>query len=97
MSSSPEVLYKRGDLNSFSKFSDKHKKQSSSGVLLKDNVNNFAKLTGKHLCQSLFFNKVASWKPKNVRSSHWRCYVKQGVFKKVAGISEPAVHRSPTK
>ena len=41
MSSSPEVLYKRGDLNSFSKFSDKHKKQSSSGVLSKDNVNNF--------------------------------------------------------
>ena len=30
-------------------------KQSSSGVLL----TNFAKFIGKHLCQSLFFNKVA--------------------------------------
>ena len=29
-------------------------KQSSGGVL-----ENFAKFTGKHLCQSLFFNKVA--------------------------------------
>ena len=26
----------------------------------KDVLRNFAKLTGKHLCQSLFFNKVAS-------------------------------------
>ena len=25
---------------------------------------NFAKFTGKHLCQSLFFNKVASLRPK---------------------------------
>ena len=25
----------------------------------KDNLKNFAKFTGKHLCQSLFFNKVA--------------------------------------
>ena len=24
-------------------------------------LRHFAKLTGKHLCQSLFFNKVASW------------------------------------
>ena len=24
-------------------------------------VRNFAKFTGKHLCQSLFFNKVAGW------------------------------------
>ena len=26
-------------------------------------LRNFSKFTGKHLCQSLFFNKVASLKP----------------------------------
>ena len=26
-------------------------------------LNNFAKLTGKHLCQNLFFNKVAGLRP----------------------------------
>ena len=26
---------------------------------------NFAKLTGKHLCQSLFFNKVAGLSPQS--------------------------------
>ena len=34
-------------------------KQPPGGVLLKVVLRNFAKLTGKHLCQSLFFNKVA--------------------------------------
>ena len=28
----PDVLFKRGDLKNFSKFTDKHKKQSSGGV-----------------------------------------------------------------
>ena len=28
----------------------------------KGDLKNFAKFTGKHLCQSLFFNKVASLK-----------------------------------
>ena len=32
ISSFPEVLYKRGDLENFSKFTDKNKKQSSGGV-----------------------------------------------------------------
>ena len=26
-------------------------------------IKNFAKLTGKHLCQSLVFNKVEGWRP----------------------------------
>ena len=38
----PEVLYKKGVLRNFSKF------------------------TGKHLCQSLFFNKVAGFKPASL-------------------------------
>ena len=32
LSSFPEVLFKRADLKNFSKFLDKHKKQSSGGV-----------------------------------------------------------------
>ena len=35
----------------------------------------------KHLCQSLFFNKVGGWKPKTVRSSLWKCSVKKGALK----------------
>ena len=34
-------------------------KQSPGGVLLKNVLRNFVKLTGKHLSRSLFFNKVA--------------------------------------
>ena len=49
----------------------------------KDAYKNFAKFTDQHLCPSLFFNKVAGWKPEIVRSSHWRCSVKEGIFKKV--------------
>ena len=43
ISSFPEVLYKRGDLKKFSKFTDKHK-QSARGVLSKDVLKIFAKL-----------------------------------------------------
>ena len=34
-------------------------KQSSRGVLEKGVLRNFVKFKGKHLCQSLFFNKIA--------------------------------------
>ena len=44
ISSLPDVFYERGDLKSFSKFTDKHKKQSSGGVLSK----NFVKFIDKH-------------------------------------------------
>ena len=40
ISSFPEVLHKRGDLKNFSKFKDKHKNQSSGGVLSKDVTKN---------------------------------------------------------
>ena len=64
VSSFREVLYKRGVLKNFPKFKDKHKKQSSAGVLSKDVHNNFAKFIEKHICRSLFFYKVALWKPE---------------------------------
>ena len=77
ISSFPEVLCKTGDLKNFPKFTDKHKKQSSGGVLTKDVLKNFAKLTDKHFSPSLFLNKAAGWKPETVRSSHWRLSVKR--------------------
>ena len=73
------VLSKSGVLKN-SKFTDKHKKQSFGGDLSKDVLKNFAKSIEIHLCRSLFFNKVAGWKPKTVRINHWRCFVKKGVL-----------------
>ena len=54
MSSVSEVLYERGVLKNFSKFTDKHKKHSSGGVLSKDVLKNLTKFTEKHLCLSPF-------------------------------------------
>ena len=47
VSSFLEVLYKRGVLKNFSKFSDKHKKQPSVSVLSKNVLQKFAKFTEK--------------------------------------------------
>ena len=48
-----------------------NQKQSSRGVL-----ENFTKFTGKHLCQSLFFNKIAGLKPATLLKKRlWhRCF-----------------------
>ena len=37
-----------------------------SGSVRKSVLRNFAKFTGKHLCQSLFFNKVAGLRPETL-------------------------------
>ena len=44
------------------------------GVLCKKGIlKNFAKFTGKHLCQSLFFNKVAGLRPATLLKERlWR-------------------------
>ena len=76
------MLYKRGDQKNFSKFTDKHKNQSSTGVLTKEVLKSFAKFVDKRLCWSFVFNKVAGWKYEAVRSSHWRCSVKKDALKK---------------
>ena len=60
ISSFPDILYKRGVHKNFSKFTDKNKKQSSTGILSKDILKKF---TGKHLCWSLFFIKLQFWRP----------------------------------
>ena len=41
----------------------------------KDVLKIFAKFTGKHLCQSLFFNKVAGLRPTSVKTRLWhKCF-----------------------
>ena len=68
ISSFLEVLYKRSILKNCSKFTIKHKKKSSVGVLSKDVLKNVAKFTEKLLCCIL--NKAANWKPKIIRISY---------------------------
>ena len=48
------VFWMRSSEKLLSKFTDKHKKQWSAGILSKDVFKNFAKLTQKHLCWSPF-------------------------------------------
>ena len=45
---------------------------------------NYAKFTGKHLCQSLFLNKVAGLSPLTLLNNRLWC---RSLFNKVAGIS----------
>ena len=54
---------------------------------------NFAKFTGKHLCQSLFFNKVAGLRPAILLKKRlWhKCFL--WLFKKFQRISFFAKHR----
>ena len=70
--SHPELFYKKVFVKSFAKFTvnvsagvsfirSSHRRCSVRKGVLK----NFAKLTGKHLCQSLFFNKVVGLRPAN--------------------------------
>ena len=41
----------------------RHRSSHRRSSVRKGVLRNFAKLTGKHLCQSLFFNKVAGLRP----------------------------------
>ena len=49
------MLYKRGVLKNFSKSSDKHKEQSSGGVLSKDALKIFVKFTEKSIIAGVTF------------------------------------------
>ena len=49
------MLYKRGVLKNFSNFSDKHKEQSSGGVLSKDALKIFVKFTEKSIIAGVTF------------------------------------------
>ena len=45
-------------------------------IILEEVLRNFKKFTGKHLCQSLFFNKVAGLRPATLLKKRlWhRCF-----------------------
>ena len=49
---------------------------ATGGVLKKGVLRNFAKFTGKHLCQNLFFNKVAGQRPATLLEKRFwqRCF-----------------------
>ena len=47
----------------------------------------FCKIHRNHLFRSLFYNKVAGWKPETFRNSHWRCSVKQGALKNLTNLT----------
>ena len=82
-----EVLYKRSVLKNFSKLTDKHKKQSSGGILSNDILKNFAKFSEKLLCRSLFFNKVAGWNIEIVTSSHEKWSVQKLALRNFANFT----------
>ena len=47
------------EIDQFNSWSVANQKQPSEVFYAKGVIRNFTKFTGKHLCQSLFFNKVA--------------------------------------
>ena len=82
------MLYERGILKNSqikftdTKFTDKHKKQSFRGTLLKEVLQNILQKTQNYIFpESHFLKIVAGWNPKTVRSTHWRCPVKIGDLK----------------
>ena len=64
------------DLTYKIKLTIKHNRSSCLEVFCKKGVlRNFTKFTGKHLCQSLFFNKVSDLRPATLLKSFWyRCF-----------------------
>ena len=83
ISSFPDVLYKRGYLKNFSKFTDDYKKQSSGYVLSKDVPKYFAK----------FKIKLQAGNLKLSEAGTGDILQKKVFLKKGTGVSEPAVHR----
>ena len=66
-----------------------NKRSSHSEVLCqkKTCLQSFAKFAEKYLYRCLLCNEVAGWKSETVRSSYWRCSVKQGVFKNFSNFT----------
>ena len=58
-------------------------RSSSSEVFCKKDVlKKFTKFTGKHLCQSLFFNKVTGLRPGTISKKRpWQRYVRENFVK----------------
>ena len=87
------MLYNRSALKNVLKFTDKHKKQSSSGVLPKEQNSQKNIFPGVS-----FLNKLAGWKPEMFRSSHWIFSVEQGALKgALSGLRQCLVNEGPLK
>ena len=69
------------------KMKPKYMKEDVKKCFKQSSSKYFAKNTELHFYRSLIFKKVASWNPKTVRSSHWRCSVKIGVLKNFANFT----------
>ena len=65
---------------------------------VKDAIKNFKKFTGKHLCQGIFFSKVAGWRQLLKKILWHRCFaVNCRIFKKTSFHRTPPVAASVTK
>ena len=66
------IVQSRGTLTKLGALRSSHRRCSVRKVVLR----NFANFTGKHLCQSLFFNKIADLRPATLfRKRLWhRCF-----------------------
>ena len=94
ISSFPEVLYKGGDLKNFSKFTDKHKKQSSGGVLSKRVLKILQNSQINIFAGVYFFIKLQGGNLKLSEAANGDILSKKVLFKRRTGISERTVHRS---
>ena len=94
ISSFPEVLCKGGDLKNFSKFTDKHKKQSSGGVLSKRVLKILQNSQINIFAGVYFFIKLQGGNLKLSEAANGGILSKKVLFKRRTGISERAVHRS---
>ena len=65
------MFLKRCGRNSQSLNAIKHRSSRPEVFCKKGVLRNFAKFTGKHLCQSLFFNKVADLRPFFIEHLWW--------------------------
>ena len=86
-----------GDLKNFSKL-QVNTRSSHPEVFCKKIFKNFANLTEKRLCWSLFFNKAAGGNLKPSEEATGNVLLKKVHFlKRRTGVSEPAVHTSSTQ
>ena len=82
-----QMFLKRCGRNSQSLNAIKHRSIRPEVFCKKGVLRNFAKFARKHLCQSLFFNKVAGLRPATLLKKRlWhRCFSVTGVFSVIFG------------
>ena len=69
---------------------------ATRGVLYKRSVvKNFTKFTGKHLCQSLFFNKVAGLMPATLFKKRLATLLKERLWNRCFPVNFAKFLRTP--